>query len=350
MGVRQQGKATEGKRRATMQDVADRAGVALSTVSHVLNGTARISAPTMAKVQMAVKELHYIPNNLARELRRDRTGLIGVIVPDLANEFYAKAATGFIRAAGEKGYTVLLCNTDYDPLREQKEVETLIRQRVDGLVLLGGDENQVVQMAHQGDVPVVLGDRSLKGFSSVEFNNQHVVKQLVALLYKQGIRKFGYVGEPLSMTNLKDRFQAFTEALHELNIEQKADWICIDQRLQLEKVDRAPYVLGDFVASISESGLPEVFLTSSDLIAIGLMDTLRQKGFKVPQEVGVVGFDDILPARYYTPALTTIRQDTFLLGRTCFTELEQLIENPEEIRQIWLEAEILIRSSVQVAP
>ncbi len=193
-----------------MADVAKKAGVTKGTVSHVINDTAPISEKTKNKVFKAIKELNYTPNAMARGLRRSESKMIGLLVPDITNEYYSQIARSFIDMAYEDGYTVMLCSFQYDLERERIELDVLVNKSVDAIVIIGGsnDDKALLSNVKKMGIPIILGDRSYENgkniFPSVEFDNRSMVKQVINYLTKKNYTRIGFVTETLTMTNLKE--------------------------------------------------------------------------------------------------------------------------------------------------
>lgn len=335
--------ASQKKRQPTMVDVARHAGVALSTVSHVLNGTAPITDETKKRVYTAIEELDYTPNALARNLRQKRTNVIGIIVPDIENEFYANTAAAIFRIAGSAD-TVILVDSGYSYEKERLNVEALVQRRVDGLIFLGGcKDEEIIDWVYKQDVPAVLADRRYRDYCSVEFDNLGAMKELVHWLYEKGYRRMGYISESLDMTNLQDRYCGFREGLAECGITMNEQWILNDTVLKLEKVDEARKLMKRLIAGSGNRDMPEILLTSSDMIAVGILDALIQAGYRVPEEIGVVGYDDIRLVRYFNPPVTTVRQDCRELGEQCFQLLNRVMEDNAYRKHLVLKNEIVGR-------
>ena len=334
-------------KKATITDVAKRANVSISTVSHVMNHTATISPKTKQRVYNSVNELHYKTNALARGLRQNKTKVIGLVVPDIRNEFYASCASGVLQEADKYHYTAFLCDCCYNIEREERSINTLIEQCVDGLIFFGGSDDEfLIRAVEQANIPVILGDRKLDGYNSVGFANAKVVRNLINTLYQRGKRKFCYVTEPVEMENLKERYSGFQLGLKDCGLEQNGSMVLVDKRLQKEKVSNAQKVISEY---LDEPGneVPDVILTSCDIIAFGVMAALRAKGYRIPEDIGVVGFDNIQLSAYTFPPLTTVAQDMFLLGQQTFSMLLQMIRGePQSLIQLTLEPELIIRDSV----
>ena len=335
------------KSKATIVDVAKKAGVAISTVSHVLNKTAPITEETRQRVMAAVEELEYTPNMLARNLRQKHSNVIGVVVPDIQNEFYANVASAIFRGADEQKDTVLLMDSSYSLEKEKTMVESLVKRQVDGLIFLGGSrDEELIDWAHRQNVAVVLGDRRYSEYCSVESDNFKALRDLVLWVYKKGYRKIGYVSESLDMTNLQDRYAGLKEGFEQCGLEMDEQWILNDSWLKLEKVDAAKSLMQRMMEKITPEEMPQVFLTSSDMIAIGVVDALVQCGYRVPEDIGVIGLDDIRLARYYNPQLTTVRQQCRRMGEECYRMVKGLLAESQAEEHVMLEMELVERKSI----
>lgn len=345
-GVKSQ--AGRAPRRATMSDVAKRANVSISTVSHVLNGTAPISEEAAGKVIAAVKELHYMPNALARGLRQRQTMVIGLVVPEVRNEFYVGCASAVLQAADREAYTVLLCDCCYDLQREERSVRALIERRVDGLIFFGGSGDEgLIRLAHQSGIAVVLGDRSMDGYSSVEFTNVKAMRKLVKTLYDMGKKRFCYVSEPIEMQNLRERYEGFLQGLADCGLQNSQHELLVEKWLQQEKIETARKLIVDQLCR-QDFSVPDVYITSCDAIAIGIIAGLAAKGLRVPEDVGVVGFDNMAVAAYTNPPLTTVEQNVQRIGEHAFELLHNILsQKTTEPVHVMLESRLILRESVK---
>jgi DNA-binding LacI/PurR family transcriptional regulator len=333
----------------TMDDVARLAGVAKSTVSHVINSTAPITPRTRDLVMDSIRQLNYRPNNLARGLRQNQTRTLGLIIPDIGNEFYAQFARGVMNTVYPNDYTVMLCSTQYDREREEKEVNRLLGARVDGLFLIGGykDRRYLLSVRNTG-VPIVLADRHLPNsdISSVEFDNKKAVSTIVARMVKAGYTRIGYLSEPVTMTNLAERFEGYKAGLIEHGILFDESLTYFRKSLQLDKVGTAQEVMSGIIDAVPRERLPQAIITTSDLIAIGAIKAVVSRGLTVPDDVAFTGFDDIRSASFIDPPLTTVAQDADTMGRIAAELLIQSISKQDtSARHIWLDPRIVVRKS-----
>lgn len=332
------------KKKTTIVDVAKRAGVAPSTVSHVIHGTASISEQTREKVQKAIDELRYSPNAIARALRKEQSGLIGVVLQDISSEFYARCAAAILEEARKDEYVVLFCDASFQTENKRKGVEALLQQRVDGILFIGGnDDEDIIELVREQKIPVLLGDRRLGELPSVTFDNRTCISEMVCLLYEAGYRRFAYMAEPVSFqTNLQERYQGYLDGIGQCEGVESKVWF--DPRLQFEKIQTGHEIFYSYFTS----SRPEVILTSNDMIAEGLVSAAARYGIRVPEELGVVGFNDNKVVKYYTPPLTTVAQDTTLFGRECYRAFKQLLSFPERKIAKVLPQQIIVRESARI--
>ena len=335
------------KKRVTINDVAHLAGVVPSTVSHVLNQTASISEETRSRVLRAVEELNYSPNASARALRQKRTRLIGVAVQDISSEFYARCAASILEEARKDCYCVLLCDAAFDKENLKKGVMTLIERRVDGLIFIGGgNDEEIIREAQNAGVPIIMGDRHFEDFPSVEFDNRITVRKLVKLLWKAGYQNYTYASEPTKIQgNLRERYEGFLEGLRECGASGEQIRVVFDERLHKEKIKGSFQIFENLISQTEDKEGTMVYVTSNDLIAYGILAAAEKKGIPIPGKLAVVGFDNIQLSEYYVPGLTTIAQDEKLLGRNCYQLFKKVIHGQVQERHIVLEQQIIGRES-----
>ncbi len=339
--------AKERRKTVTMEDVARAAGVSVTTVSHVVNGTASISSETSKRVWEAVSGLGYKPK-ISAELRGGKR-VIGIFAPDIANEFYSSCIQVIFEEAWNHGYAVMVCDTRHHEEAESSFIKSLLSIGVCGLIFLGGlaDENYILEAAKQ--VPVVLGDRTILNhpMDAVLTDNVGIMRRLVSRLASSGYKKIGYVGQDTEMSNVNERYMGYKIGMEENGLNADPACIYLKESLRLNKAANANALIKRELQSGKK--LPEVFLCSSDLIAIGVMSALQEEGLRVPQDIGVVGFDDISIAAFTQPPLTTVAQNITQLGKKCFSTLLSLMENPNHASvQTVVSAKIITRGSVRL--
>lgn len=331
-----------------LQDVAREAGVSVATVSHVINHSASISAETTDRVQRAILELGYEPRVSAKLNKGERT--IGVFTPDISNEFYSCVVQAIFDEAWKNDYAVMVCNMQHHHRAEIRYIRSLIQSGVQGLIFCGGateDEQHILNASKR--VPVVLCDRKLKGqpIDSVGTDNIDIMRQVITKLSKYGYQRIGYISEDLIMSNAYDRHLGYRLGMEENGLPIDKNWVLLMPQLRLNKLENAYQMMLSVLDK--RQPLPQVFLCTSDLIAVGVMAALRQRGYSIPRDIGVVGFDNISISAFTNPPLTTIAQDMRQLGCSCFRALLKRMEEPNLTpEEITIHAKLVVRGSVRL--
>ena len=289
----------------SIQDVAARAGVALGTVSNVLNNPDLVSEKTRAKVQKAITELGFVRNDAARQLRAGSSRSIGLIVPDVRNPFYTDVARGAEDAANEQNLSVLLANTDDELEREQAMLSLFEEQRVRGvLVSPTGDNLDYLKQAQKRGTGIVLVDRKSSDFSSVSVDDVAGGYLATKHLIECGRKNIAYVGGPLTVHQIADRLAGAKKAVAE------------NYAVTLEVVEtknlsvQSGRALGKLVEKF------DGVFAANDLVAIGIMQACVVDGnVGIPNDLSLIGYDDIEDGRYSLPTISTISPDKQAIAR-----------------------------------
>ena len=303
--------------KVSLRDVARHAGVSPSTVSNVLNGrVGRMRAETSERVRQAVRDLGYAPNQLARQFRTGQVRTIGLIVPSVANPFWGFVALRVEQAASERGYQVLLCNAERDPAREARFAETLLDSGVRGLIF-GSSPLSFEHLAGLGarGLQVVAFDRSLAGagslvIGSVEIDNVLAARLAISHLTGLGHRRIGFLSGPIRTVSRRERLAGYQQALVEAGIEPDPALVWEGAAITTFG-DAEGAELGRSGAHhlLSQPARPTALFTINDMYAIGAYAGARDLGLRVPNDVSVLGFDDLpVLAEVAAPPLTTVRQ------------------------------------------
>lgn len=295
----------------TIADVARKAGVSVATVSRVINGTKFVSPELRQCVLQAMEELDYHPNLLAGSLRRGKSYTIGLIVPDTANPFFGEVAKAVEDVGFQNGYNVVLCNSNYDLERERSYIEVLLAKQVDGLVFIPCSS----EIAHVRDLlakmrgPVVIADRYTPELStdSVTAANRVGGRLVAQHLLTLGHQRIGWIGRPEYLVHVQDRFIGFRETLAEQGV-IVPDELCVRGGFSLEDGLRAARRL------LSGPNPPTAIFAYNDIMAIGALRAAREMGLHVPDDVAIVGFDNIPQASFVTPQLTTVDHPKYHIG------------------------------------
>ncbi len=338
-------------KKPSIKDVASKAGVTIGTVSHVINGTAHVTEKTRQKVNKAIKELHYKPNSMARGLRKRKSFMVGLLIPDITNEYYSQVAKSFMDMAYTDGYTVMLCGFQYSLEREKVELDILVEKSVDAIVVIGSndDDLHILNSIRELGIPIVLGDRrsSDTNYPTVEFNNTETMQNIVTSLVQAGYTRIGYITEALAMSNLKDRYDGFISGMNNEGLAVDKESIIVDENLQMDKIGNS-YKLMHAIIHEKNRTLPEVFIATSDLIAIGIMGAIKDADLRVPKDIGIISFDNLAVSQFFEPALTTVNQNASKLGESTWNLVISYIKNKElkEVHKV-LTQEIIIRKSTK---
>ena len=336
------------KKRATVKDVASKAGVTIGTVSHVINGTASISQETSLRVLTAIEELGYVPNAAARNIRVKHTKTVGLMVPKMSNSFYARIASGFMdKAAKEDNYTVLLLSYEYSLEREKAEIISLIQQNVEAIVIANGYHDEaVVQEALDRDIKVIFVDRrtSNPNIPYIEYDNRAIYGDVIGFLKEKGYHSIGFISESLSMINLYDRYEGFMAGMEKHQYPVCEEHIFISERFREDHMEQGYLFMKKLLNERSKEELPEAFIASSDLLALGIIRAMKEKGYQVPGDFGVVGCDDLEISAYMSPSLTTVRQDRDTLANKMWDITKAAIAG-KKVENITLGQELIIRES-----
>lgn len=325
------------RRPSTIYSVAQLAGVSIATVSRVLQGSNVTTTRTRASVLAAIEELDYVPLRAARSLAVKRTGAHGVVLHDLSGPYYSELLMGYESAAAELGQSVVISVTS---ARENAALAARdLSGRVDGLVVANSTISDDAARSLARRTPVVLLARpALAGCDSVSAENTQSARALTDHLLEHGRRRLVFVGDPDGSPDVEQRFRGFTDALS--GSDQSASGPIV-------KVDFHERSGGDVAAQVlGRATLPDALVCANDELALATMKALQYSGIRVPDDVAIVGWDDVMTARYVSPSLTTVRQPLFELGRAAATRLHERIAGaPTAPEPLILPTELVLRTS-----
>lgn len=330
---------------ATIKDVAKHAGVSTSTVSHALNQTRYVSEEITARVKKAVDELQYAPSALARSLKLKHTRTFGMLVTTSTNPFFAEVVKGVERRCYEQGYNLLLCNTEGDLERLRFNIDMLLQKRVDGLLLMSDEivsQNLDIFARHKA-VPTVVMDCGKTRFSADKIQDNSYLGGYLATQYliKKGHTKIGCITGPITQHIAEKRLAGYKQALLNAGLSINPDWL-VDGNFECEGGQQA------FEKILSRGTLPSALFVCNDMMALGVINSAGKHGISIPDDLSIIGYDDIKIARFFTPSLTTIHQPKFNLGRKAFdTLLDKIQSKRENDLEIKLEPTLVERDSVK---
>ncbi|EJE8673316.1 substrate-binding domain-containing protein [Vibrio parahaemolyticus] len=332
---------------ATMKDIAKLAGVSTSTVSHVINKTRFVSEEISERVNNAAKELnYYAPSALARSLKVNRTKTIGMLVTTSTNPFFGEVVKGVERSCYHKGYSLILCNTEGDNERMRQSINTLLQKRVDGLILmcssLEGERIDVFE--RYPDIPVVVMDWGPMLFTSDKIQDNSLRGGYLAAKYfiDCGHTEIGCITGPLIKHQAQMRYEGYKRAMNEAGLEFNANWI-IESDFECEGGYQA------FKKMAERGTLPSSIFVSNDMMAMGVINAANELSIKVPDDLSIIGYDDIHIAKFMSPSLTTIHQPKYRLGQAAVeTLVRRLDDKSNEAQVVQLEPTLVVRNSVKL--
>jgi len=296
-------------KRATVKDVARRAGVSVATVSRALAGSDAVRPETAERVHEAAHALHYVPHGGARSLATNRTNTVGVMLPDIHGEFFSELIRGLDRTARRNGY-LLLVSGFHSNRRDVEAMLGITRGRVDGLVLMTPDVEApcLDQVIAEGMPVVLVNGRAVEGdLDSLEVDNVGGAAAAVRHLAALGHRSIALVSGPESNHDARGRRDGYRRALRELGLPSPAEL-----EIAGDFTEAAGHLAADALRTMRSR--PTAVFAANDAMAIGLLASLRDAGVRVPSDLAVVGFDDIPAARWVSPMLTSVRVDIAALG------------------------------------
>jgi len=292
---------------ATINDVAEKAGLSVTTVSRVLNNRGYISEKTRQKVYKIMEELDYQPNEIARSLLRKRSNVLGLIIPSVSHPFFGQFANAVEYYAYERGFKLLLCNSLQDPKKERDYIEMMKRHRVDGIIM--GSHTLEVEEYKNLNHPIVTLDRKIDDIPYVSSDNERGGELAAELLIEKGCRHLAHICGNLQLDMLSNlRTDGFLRAVKRHGVESVTLQTSMNVFDQQEYERIVQQMFADY------PGIDGVFATS-DIIAAFVMKSCHKLGKKVPEEIKVVGYDDVNAASWVSPELSSIRQPIEDMGK-----------------------------------
>src|ERR1700733_14711014 len=305
----------------SIRDVAAKAGVSTATVSHVLNGTRGSKPETRQRVLAAIQELGYSQNQAGRDLARGRSSLLGLIISDIRNPFFPEVTAAFQEQALLNNMDALVLNTNYDAHRTLNSVKRLMGLQVPGVAILTSQiDPAVVSMLADHRIAAVYLDlgRVDDSISNILLDYEDGILEVLEHLTKLGHRRIAYIGGPLHLNSAQRRKNAFLESATQMGLEAPAT------------IDADFTVKGGYFAcaKLLAGSMPTAIVAGNDLTAIGVLHRAYDGGLRVPEDLSVVGFDDILFAEFTQPALTTVSVPRIEIGRVAFQALWTMMADP----------------------
>lgn len=333
----------------TMREIAQRARVSIGTVSHVINNTAKVRPKLRERVLDAVRSLGYQPSALAQGLRKKRTNMLGMVIPDITNPFFPGVVRGVEDVAYKRSLRVILCNADNDPVKEESYVRELRSYHIAGLLIIPAASANIAEHLRaytSAEVPVVCIDRVPQGWKgdSVLVANADGAYIATRHLIEMGHKRLGVITGPLNLTNAEERLQGFTRALREARIEIDPEFV---QEAQFDAASGYQAAL----RLLRMLPRPTAIFACNDLIALGLLQAVRELGLHCPNDVSIAGFDSLEFTNFTDPSLTSVYQPGYQLGATAARLLLERIDGMRSApKKVSLPTELRKRNSVASPP
>lgn len=332
---------------ATIKDVAKMAGVSTTTVSHVINKTRFVAKETEEAVMQAIKSLKYSPSAVARSLKVNTTKSIGMIVTTSESPYFAEIIHAVEDHCYRQGYSLFLCNTQNDPEKIKNHVEMLAKKRVDGLLVMCSEYTQhsLDVLSGFSSVPMVVMDWGPNVDTDIIEDNSFTGGYIATKhLIDCGHKAIGLIAGELDKTTAKTRYEGFVKAMNEANLPIHENWImegCFEPEDGYECMNKI----------LSQDSLPTAVFCCNDVMALGAISAITEKGLRVPDDISIIGYDNIHSSRFYAPPLTTIHQSKSRLGAQAVNLLFERIANKDndshEKHRIAIHPELVLRKSVR---
>jgi LacI family transcriptional regulator len=329
----------------TMRQIAERAKVSIGTVSHVINETAAVRPKLRERVLDAIRSMGYQPSALAQGLRRNRTNMLGMVIPDITNPFFPGVVRGVEDVAYKRSFRVILCNADNDPSKEASYVRELCSYHIAGLLIIpaaGADIGRHLRAYGSASVPVVCIDRVPDGWTgdAVLVANAEGAYQATCHLIQMGHRRLAVISGPLKLTNAAERLKGFTRALNEAHIQIEPEFV------QEASFDTA----SGYQAALRLLRMlprPTAIFACNDLMAFGVLQAARELNLRCPEDLSIAGFDSLEFTKFTDPSLTSVYQPGYQLGATAARLLMQRVDGLRSApKKVLLPTELNKRNSV----
>lgn len=330
--------------RVTIKDIAKEAGVSVTTVSRVLNDKPDVNIETKKKIKKIIDKMGYNPNGVARGLVLNKTNTIGLIVPDISNPFFPEVARGVEHTAKRQGYSVILCDTDNNRDEERQAINLLRNKRVDGIVIfLSLSDKELLKELEQGVLPVVQIADNISSYkiSSVSIDNIKSAVTATEHLIQLGHKKIGHITGDLKTSSAKNRLLGFKRAILSADLRYNEKWV-------LEGDYSRESGFKQMLKILSLDDKPTSIFTSNDLMALGAYEAILDNGLNIPEDISVIGHDNINISKLIRPGLTTIHQPKYSTGELAAQILINEIKGKTNKKEAKiLDTRLVIRNSTR---
>lgn len=328
-----------------IKDVAKEANVSVATVSRVLNNIPLVNDETKKRVLDAIERTGYKPNAIARSLKMQKTNTFGIMIPDISRPYYTQVVRGVEDVCNIYDYNIILCNTDSEPLKEEKYFDVFLEKQVDGILYIGkGLSQNLVNKIESNKVPIVLGavNDVMGRYHSVAINNELAAYDITTYLIENGHRKIAFFTDEDEKSYVaRERKKGFVKALKKYDIKENPIY-----ELKGKYSIKGGFDLMEEL--LMNDDLPTAVVALNDEMAIGAIRKLEDRGMKVPDDMSVVGFNNFQLSEWLRPGITTIAQPMYDIGAICARILIKVINNSKiDEKAVIVPHELIIRESVK---
>jgi len=301
---------------ANIRTVAKRAHVSIATVSRVMNGITTVDSKIAARVMKAAADLEYTPNTQARALVSGKSGMIGLIVSEITNPFFPELIQQFEDETVKRGYEMLIGSTNYSTARMTQCIRRMLERKVEGVAVMtfGMDEALLLELSRRGIPVASVGTPDIDSITTIEVNHRQGIQEAIQHLAVMGHRAISYIGGSLDLLVGRQRQDAYIQSMAQIGIP-----VTPDQIVQGDHTMDGGVAAGERI--FASGSIPTAILCYNDLTAIGLLHVISRHGLRVPEDISVIGFDDIHMAQFTVPPLTTIRMSCSTLATTALDAL-----------------------------
>jgi DNA-binding LacI/PurR family transcriptional regulator len=331
----------------SIKKVAEQAKVSTATVSRIINDSSSVSPATARRVWRAIRKLNYYPNTHARTLVSGRSRILGLIISDISNPFFPEVVKGFEDVALQNDYEVILTSTNYDAGRMASCVRRMVENKAAGVAIMTSEMNrELIGDLARREIPIVFLDvgKARSRMSNICVDYAQGIREAVDHLCALGHRRIGFISGPMNLKSARTRRSAFLHCLNEYHLAEDTGLIA-EGNHKIDGGEVAMYRL------LQLKKRPTAVLTSNDLTAFGALRAIHHVKLRVPEDISIVGFDDIDLGQFTQPPLTTVRLPRVELGRMAFDALSRLLHGDSKRGSVYrIETHLVVRSSTSTAP
>ncbi len=328
-----------------IKSVAKKAGVSVATISRVLNHPDAVAPDTKEHILSVMESLDYKPNWMARGLKLNRTGAIALLIPEITDMGYMEIAKGVEDVAHQKNYNIMLCATEDDRSKEKEYIENFIARKIDGIILVSTYlKKRDLQQLRKQDIPVVLIGKNdeLAGENLVYTDYKAAAAEATRHLIEIGYRKIGIIYGSRPKIENTDKLDGFRKTMEEEGLSYQAEHF-----FEEENSIEGGYLAASKLLNLTDR--PEAIFVTSDIMAVGAMEKIKQSGLRIPQDIAVVGFDNLKISGYLEPKLTTVTKPMYRMGliaaRLLFDVMEDENQEDDEPQEILIQSKLKVRKS-----